>query len=371
MKYTPPKKLIIYLILFSLSLSNLVWAEGNNHPDSLKSNHNSLVALPYAYYTPETKIAFGVGGIYSFRPAGSSPKDRPSNLRIALTYTQLRQTMLGFLPEIYIKNESYYLNGNYNYLKYPDKFWGIGNDMPDNAEEDYEPNYFKSYTNFQKQITPGLYIGIRYQYEYISLKETDENGVLPDGTVPGSDGGSASGLGFIINHDTRNHVYYPSSGLYNQIYAVFFGKVIGSDYQFNMISFDIRKYLSVFGSHVLAFQTYNTFIDGTPPLQMLALLGGSYWMRGYFSGRYRDKNMITFQAEYRFPLFWRFGAVGFAGFGDVAREIDEFQMNEFKYTFGVGFRFMFDTQERINARLDIGFGKGRNSGIYALVVEAF
>jgi hypothetical protein len=371
MKYTPPKKLIIYVISFSLSLSNLVWAKVSSQSDSLKNNRNSLVALPYAYYTPETKIAFGVGGIYSFRPSGSSPEDRPSNVRIALTYTQLKQTILGFLPEIYIKNESYYLNGYYGYFKYPDKFWGIGNDTPDGAEEDYEPNYFKSYTNFQKRIKPGLYIGIRYQYEYISLKEADESGALQYGTVPGSEGGSASGIGFIINHDTRNHVYYPSSGFYNQIYAVFFGKALKSDYKFNLISFDIRKYVSIFNSHVLAFQTYNTFINGTPPFQMLALLGGSYWMRGYYFGRYRDENMITFQTEYRFPLFWRFGAVGFAGLGDVSSEIDNFQMNEFKYTFGIGFRFMFDIQERINARLDIGFGKGRNSGIYTLVVEAF
>ena len=371
MTYTSKQVIITYLILFSLTLSNLAWAKGNNHTDSLKSNHNSLVALPYAYYTPETKIAFGVGGIYSFRPVGSSPKDRPSNFRIALTYTQLKQTTLSFLPEIYFKNESYYFNGFYGYYKYPNKFWGSGNDTPDSAEENYEPTYFKSYTNFQKRIKPGFYIGIRHQYEYISLKKTDENGVLQHRTVPGSEGGSASGIGFIINHDTRNHVYYPSSGFYNQIYAVFLGKALKSDYKFNLISFDIRKYMPVFDSHVLAFQTYNTFINGSPPFQMLSLLGGSYWMRGYYLGRYRDKNMITFQTEYRFPLFWRFGAVGFAGFGDVAGKINEFQINEFKYTFGFGFRFMFDSQERINARLDIGFGKGKNSGIYVLVVEAF
>ncbi len=365
------QQIIIYFIFFFLIISNLVQAKKSNHSDSLKQNHNSLVALPYAFYTPETKIAFGVGSIYSFRPAGSSPEDRPSNVRIALTYTQLKQMILGFLPEIYLKNESYYMNGYYGYFKYPDKFWGIGNDTPDGAEEDYEPKYFKSYTNFQKRTTPGLYIGIRYQYEYISLKETDENSMLQYGTVPGSNGSSASGLGFIINYDTRNHVYYPSSGFYNQIYGVFFGKALKSDYKFNLVSFDIRKYIPVFNSHVLAFQTYNMFINGTPPFQMLALLGGSYWMRGYYFGRYRDKNMITFQTEYRFPLFWRFGAVGFAGFGDVASKIDKFYIYEFKYTFGFGFRFMFDSQERINARLDIGFGKGGNSGIYALVIEAF
>jgi outer membrane protein assembly factor BamA len=99
--------------------------------------------------------------------------------------------------------------------------------------------------------------------------------------------------------------------------------------------------------------------------------GGSYSMHGYYFGRYRDKNMITFQTEYRLPLFWRFGAVGFAGFGDVADDINKFRMKEFKYSMGFGLRFMFDAQEKINARMNSGFGKDGNLGLYAMVVEAF
>jgi outer membrane protein assembly factor BamA len=104
---------------------------------------------------------------------------------------------------------------------------------------------------------------------------------------------------------------------------------------------------------------------------MMGLLGGSYWMRGYYYGRYRDKNMVTFQTEYRFPLFWRFGGVAFAGLGDVAPEFKKFNTKTIKWTFGTGLRFTFDAQEKINARLDFGFGNDGNFGFYAMVVEAF
>jgi len=104
---------------------------------------------------------------------------------------------------------------------------------------------------------------------------------------------------------------------------------------------------------------------------MMNTLGGSYEMRGYYKGRYRDKNMITFQGEYRVPVYWRFGAVGFAGVGDVADDVTAFRLDQFKYSLGFGFRFMFDPRERINARIDFGFGKGDNAGIYAMVLEAF
>ncbi|UCF06585.1 MAG: BamA/TamA family outer membrane protein [bacterium] len=351
--------------------TSVVLAQTNSRSDSLQQKRSSLVALPYAYYSPETKIAFGVGTIYSFRPKGGSPEDRPSNIRIALTYTQLKQGIIGFLPELYFRNESYYITGYYGFYRYPDKFWGIGNDTPDSAEEAYKPVYFKSYTSLQRRIVPGLYIGIRSQYEYIDLRETSEDGALQSGTIPGSEGGSALGLGVIVNHDTRNHIYQPSTGFFNQIYAVFFGKAIASDYTFNVLSIDLRKYFSVFGTHVIALQTYDSFISGKPPFQMLNMLGGSSWMRGYYLGRYRDKNMITFQAEYRFPVYWRLGAVGFVGFGDVSNDARKFQMDELKYSLGFGIRFMFDRQERINARLDFGFGRGGKRGMYAFVTEAF
>jgi outer membrane protein assembly factor BamA len=122
---------------------------------------------------------------------------------------------------------------------------------------------------------------------------------------------------------------------------------------------------------VIALQTYDVFISGEAPFQMLGMLGGSYWMRGYYLGRYRDRNMITAQVEYRFPVWWRFGAVGFAGAGDVASDAGKFRADRFKHSVGCGVRFMFDTRERINARLDFGFGSDDNAGIYAMVLEAF
>lgn len=358
---------IAYCMVFAFISAS--FAQQNTLSDSL--NRNSLVALPYAYYTPETKIAFGVGSIYSFRSPGSNLTDRPSNVKLALTYSQLKQMIISFIPEMYFKNESIFFNGFYTFYKFPDKFWGIGNNTQNSAEENYTPHYLRTFTNVQKRIYPGLYIGLRFQLEYIDLIKTVPDGVLQHKQISGSEGGLASGFGLIINYDTRNHVYYPTTGNYHQIYAVFFDNIVGSDYKFNHFTFDLRHYFPVNKSHVLAIQSYNIFIHGYPPFQMMGLLGGSYWMRGYYFGRYRDNNMVTFQAEYRFPLFWRFGGVAFAGFGDVAAEPKKFQTKTTKLTFGTGLRFTFDSQEKINARLDFGFGNDGNFGFYAMVVEAF
>ena len=93
-------------------------------------------------------------------------------------------------------------------------------------------------------------------------------------------------------------------------------------------------------------------------------------MRGYFFGRYRDRDYFAFQAEYR-QYFWRrFGFVAFAGFGDVARDLTALSLYRLKPTYGFGLRFLFNEDEKINLRADIGFGKDTN-GVYFGIEEAF
>jgi hypothetical protein len=56
---------------------------------------------------------------------------------------------------------------------------------------------------------------------------------------------------------------------------------------------------------------------------MLALLGGPETMRGYYMGRYRDKQLLAAQVEWRFSIWWRFIGVGFYGIGDVTNDFHD------------------------------------------------
>ena len=342
-----------------------------SRPDTLRASRNSLVALPYVYYTPETKFAFGGGVVFSFRPPSALPAERPSNIKVAIAYTQLHQLILAAKPEVYLDHERFLLAGSYGFFLYPDKFWGIGGNTADEAEEEYESKDFESFTNVQVRALPGVYLGVRQEFRILNVEEAEAGGALASGLVPGSLGGAVSGLGLLASYDTRDHVYQPSSGFYNQCYAVFFGNDLGSDFTFNVLSVDLRWYRRAFRSHTIALQTYDRFTSGEPPFQMLSLIGGSYSMRGYNLGRYCDRHMLTAQVEYRFPVWWRFGGVAFVGAGDVAPTVDGFRLDRVKYGFGCGLRFMFDTRERINARLDLGIDRDWNTGVYAMVLEAF
>ena len=101
---------------------------------------------------------------------------------------------------------------------------------------------------------------------------------------------------------------------------------------------------------------------------MLPLLGSDERMRGYYQGRYRDKNVLSTQLEYRRQLTWRHGIVAWVGAGTMGPSVDSLNDGRWLPTAGVGYRFEF--KPRVNIRLDYGIGKG-SSGFYFQVGEAF
>jgi len=98
-------------------------------------------------------------------------------------------------------------------------------------------------------------------------------------------------------------------------------------------------------------------------------------MRGYYGGRYRDKNLLAAQAELRYRYSSRFGATLFGGTGTVWG-VDDFSTDSFKPNYGAGLRYFFDPEKGISVRLDYGIGEKRpnekrQSGFYISIAEAF
>ncbi|MCX8995481.1 hypothetical protein NLN85_23855, partial [Citrobacter portucalensis] len=94
---------------------------------------------------------------------------------------------------------------------------------------------------------------------------------------------------------------------------------------------------------------------GDVPWSMMPLLGSNQRMRGYYDGRYRDKNSVSGQLEYRRKLDWRHGVVGWLGAGTMGPSFHALDAGRWLPSAGVG---------------DYGIGKG-SSGFYFQVGEAF
>ena len=76
-------------------------------------------------------------------------------------------------------------------------------------------------------------------------------------------------------------------------------KFLGNDYAFSTTDLRTSYYHPVWEGGLLAGELRGTFNFGNPSWAMMALLGNSYSMRGYYEGRYRDKHKIEGQVELR------------------------------------------------------------------------
>lgn len=146
---------------------------------------------------------------------------------------------------------------------------------------------------------------------------------------------------------------------------------MGSDFRYNLTTIDAIRYFDLKKDHVIAAIIYGRFIEGDEPFFHLSGVGGNKRMRGYYEGYWLAKQKVGWQAEFRTPLFWRFGMVAFAGNAIVADEIDQFQTKYIRTTTGLGLRFKVDKERKINARIDFGLSSGLTTGFYFTIGESF
>jgi len=179
-------------------------------------------------------------------------------------------------------------------------------------------------------------------------------------------------LGASFTYDTRNDAFAPDKGVFLQGYFNHFAPIFGSDFQYTNYVLDVRSFIRTYKRQVLALQAYAFVNSGTVPLRSLASFGGASSMRGYYDGRYRDKDQVVLQAEYRLPVYKRLGAVVFGGIGNVSHDYDYLSMVALKYSYGGGLRIALTSSEKLNLRLDYGIAAGgRSKGLYFQLGEAF
>ncbi|MCP4583285.1 MAG: BamA/TamA family outer membrane protein [candidate division Zixibacteria bacterium] len=368
------KTSLIVLIIAILLSGPVAYAEpvesDSIDSDTLTTSKGELLFLPIIFYSPETKLAGGAAVNYLFQFTSNKDGTRPSSILPYLIYTQEKQIISKVDLDFYWANDKYNLYSEFGYVKFPGKFYGIGNDLDDAEGEDYTPRILGLLLYFKGRIYPGLYLGANFGYEDLKMIETEDGGMLASGDVTGSQGGAVSNLGLYFNRDTRDNMYYPLKGSYHLVSFNLYDSALGSDYEFRQYKLDLRKYVTFTKVNTFAFEILFHGVDRDPPFLKLPNFGDSNVMRGYMPMRYADKNLFVVQAEYRRPIWWKFGIVGFAGFGDVAKEIGKFKINNFKYSFGGGIRYKISADENINVRLDYGIGQG-SSGLYIAFAEAF
>jgi len=382
--------LTIIRILFIISLNALiVGAQGQSTHDlveffTVRPNKHKVAAdstiypskiiiAPIISYSPETNLAFGMGNKVLFKMKGSGKETRTSNMPISIQYTLNNQFIIYSGFEIFSPGEKYMLTGNILFKSFPQLYYGIGRDTPESNEEEMEFNQILIEPIFLKRMfSDYLFVGGGIRYNKVYDVKYERDGILENTQVSGNLGSEVLGIELALVYDSRPNLINSSSGWYAEFTYGVYDQSFGSSQSFSLARLDLRKYINLSEKRweILAFQLITHFADDRAPLAELAYLGSEEIMRGYYEGRYIDKNIIALQTEYRRRIKGRLGGVVFLGVGDVAPTISKFTFKNLRPSFGFGLRFLLERRENLNLRFDWGFGNDTNN-YYLNVSEAF
>ncbi|PIB34555.1 hypothetical protein BFP72_03585 [Reichenbachiella sp. 5M10] len=343
--------------------------------DSTQYKNTSLAVYPVFAYTPETKFNFGAIAFFVF-DQNVRKKDslyyRPTSITPYLVFTTNKQIQFKSEFDFFLKNGI-----NFNLIsriyKYPDYYYGIGNDTDVDVSERYGNNYIQLEGKVLKPYTKHLFYGLTYdlQYNYI---DPIQNGMLATQDPVGIEGGRNMGIGPAFSYDTRNSTIYPTHGKYINTSVSFFGEALGGEYNYVKYSFDFRHYFELLGpKNILTYQFRADLTSGKDvPFYKLNFIGGDNRLRGFDHGNlYVDNQSVYFQVEARQELFWRLGGVIFAGAGQVFDSFAQYDVDDIRFVYGLGGRFQAIKDKKLNLRMDIGFTDNGQHAIYLSVREAF
>lgn len=181
------------------------------------------------------------------------------------------------------------------------------------------------------------------------------------------------GMGLVF--DNRDNVLNVRKGAYSELAFLHANQALGSDFSFTTLMLDNRWYKPLGRNNVLAAQALGVVTSGNVPFNQLAFLGGETIMRGYYYGRYRDKNSLAAQVEYRMlPLPFRFtkrlGLATFISTGTVYNRLDNLYLKNFLVAGGAGIRYLLFPKKDVFVRADAAF-TNEGPGFYIYIGEAF
>jgi len=179
-------------------------------------------------------------------------------------------------------------------------------------------------------------------------------------------------VGYIITNDTRDHVQYPTHGMFLNFKNQFYRNWIGSDYEFVRYIVAYNQFFKLSRTtdkHVLVARATMNIATGDVPFEGQTVVGGED-IRGYSQGKYRNDQVYTLQTEYRWNFYGKWGMVAFAGLASAVAKVSDISTSGLLPGVGAGLRYRMLPSEKVNIGVDAGVGKGDYS-ITFRIGEAF
>jgi hypothetical protein len=344
---------------------------GGRKPDGTEGERGEFVVAPFPLSNPAIGSGVVVVGGYLFPPKKNDEISPSSLVGGGGFYTSNGSWAWGVGAKLYLKQDRFRLTLAYGRAQLHYDLYGIGNaagslglSVP--VDQGGKALLLEPLVRLKGK----MFLGPRFQWRSLNAVFTGKN-LPPDLHIdPAELKSTTSALGFHFQRDLRDNQFYPKTGTLADVVGDFFQGTLGSDFSYRSYIFAFNKYSGISPRQVLAFRVFGCATSGRVPFYDLCLLGMHNDVRGYDTGRYRDRLMLTSQLEYRRELPKRFGVVAFFGLGEVAPEVGKFNADNLKPAGGAGVRYTLAKKNHVNLRVDYGIGLD-GSGVYMGITEAF
>lgn len=345
---------------------------------ALQSGHAFVWVVVTPGYALQTRLLLdGVTNV-----AFQRPRANMSTIGSELIYTQNKQGVLTIASSIWASDNRVNWVGDWRLMHFPEDTYGLGTRTLASAPLAMNFNYLRFYQSALRKIGPDLYAGLGYQLDYhwqvVTAVSPADQPVLGEysASVNGSSVSSGITLNFLM--DSRGKAINPTGGMYANVVLRPNLQRLGSDTNYQSLLLDVRKYLRLpnTGGNILAFWSYSWLtLSGNPPYLDLPSTGWDTYGnvgRGFIQGRFRGRNLLYGEAEYRFAITRNrlLGGVVFANAQSAAEPLTQ-QLLKVVPAAGVGLRLRINKVSGTNLAIDYGLGADGSRGLFFNLGEVF
>ncbi len=338
-----------------------------------------LSVIPAAGYALSTGFAVDLTANMAFYTS-TNRNNNLSSIDFESVVDTKNQQVFASRSEIWFDNNNYKLITNLRWEKYPTVTYGLGTTTTSATADHIIYSNLRTYVTGLKKIAGDLYGGIGYNYDYnYNISETgNANGTVSDFVKYGfTSQSTASAVVLNLLFDNRHNHINPLNGGYASIVYRDNFTFLGSDDNWQDLQMDFRKYfrLSPRSNNILAIWSILEFTSGhVPYLDLPHTAGDTYDNsgRGYARQRFRGKNELYLEAEYRFGIT-KNGLLGGVVFSN-AESFSEFQTNRFEKVApaaGTGIRIKINKHSNTSVALDYAYGIYGSRGLFVNLGENF
>ena len=237
-------------------------------------------------YSKNTSLGIGLLAAGLYRIDRTDSVTAPSDISIFANVSISGFYALGVTGNNIFARNSKRIDYTVMFASAPRDMWGIGyHDGRYNEEGSYNEKRYLVKGRYLHRVLPSTYVGGILSFEHTQGKKFDarSEGYLQE--YGQKTHYTATGIGAILEYDSRDFIPNPYRGIYVSLEETFYAKGLGNcGKSLWRTTFTADWYRQVWKGGLIATDLYAEFNSEGTPWPMLARMGGSQRMRGYYTG---------------------------------------------------------------------------------------